>query len=1159
MKKYKFLRLKYIIPSLLLIALIIVAILFFTSGLQKTVLAFDNIEFSEEDFWDLSTISKAEESELNKARLVADNGKYAMVIDETTTIVSIYEKLSGWTKENPTSKATLLYSSAQANGETEAKSNVVLEYYNSNGKTTSLTSYNKSVQYLNITTGDNKRYYKLRYNEDEGYVDIYYSIGDFSPIVIPDQFNRDTFNKIFVGNTVFFVQGDSEINQFAEIYDAENPDVLTEEVGVEIKYKGTGYCFDNNAALYLLKNGLATLSYRLNDGYKDLEGYQFNETTVSSEDEAKILEIKGGFWRLSNVLDENGLLKAKAGVDYNTEVGADGNLLSPVTCNPYLNQNMIIAITASNSYEPRNINEDGSVAGQPQWYHTDDGSTYSRILKFKGSESSGIKQSIYKYLYVGSFTQELVSGSEEDGTAKYDYEFAENVYSTVSAMGKYNKQVAYFDWNQDGKITTDEKYQYGGYQLRDENGSYVYYTDDYGNVKPKQMGFLTEDAVAQNDEFGVDSVATTVAFDICLRFTLINDGMDVAIINASLHEGMGSDNDNPDVPTYLKHDNLLSKIQICKYMTVNSNPDSVGEIILPDGSGSIIEFNSDKSQQYASIYPEKRIYGNDGAINVTERGNQSEKMMLAMYGFLDRTESTNLGVVAIVKEGAAQTSISADYLRDTTKGGLNKYNYAYFTSYFRDSENVKITSTTEYIKVSQDYYQGDVVYSYRILKGENLSYVDVANVYRDYLIEEKYPELDYKEDTTDVATPTFTFLGAYIKKTFKAGFVYDGEYSMTTFSQAQDIVEELNESGVENMNIMYRSWTEDENNQKTTKDVTVSKEVGGKKGLMELSNYLKNKGFNFYPEYNLTNGHGYDLAFGNIKYNSKSISGSYSNSISYVLSTGLENTERGRGNFLSPIYYTSLAKKFIKNYNKLDISGIYLIDLGNRSISDYSKQVQVYSAGSSLYQRDALAVFKGVNNNDFTSFADAKGSMIMLREPYDYSFSYIDTATCVPVQTSLYGSVNYSIPLYQLVVSGLFDYTSNPVNYNNDYSISWNILKAIETGSNLAYVLCAEDTNALLETQYTDYYNAYFPNWKENIIYMNNILNASGIYESHLVSHKYITDNVVEVEYENGLKIVINYENDVYKYNASTAKNKDSDLEGLSFRNNWFTIIREGA
>lgn len=1158
MKKYKFLRLKYIIPSLLLIALIIVTIVFFSKGLEKTVLAFDNIEFSEDDFWDLSTISKEEEKTLNDKKLVAYNKDYVMFIDEKTTIVSLYKRGAGWDKNNPTQNITLLYSSAQANGETEAKSNVVLEYYNSNGKTTSLTSFNKSVQYLNITTGDNKRYYKLRYNDDES-IDIYYSIGDFSPIVIPEQFNRDTFNDIFIGNTVFFMQSDSEINSFAKIYDAENPDTLTDTVGVEVKYKGTGYCFDNEAALYLLKNGLATISYRLNSGFEDLDGYQFNDSNVSAEDEEKIKSISGGFWRIANVLDENGLLKAKAGVDYNTEVGADGALLSPVTTNPYLNQNMIIAITSSNSYEPRNLNEDGSVAGQPQWYQTNDGTSYSRILKFKGSESSGIKQSIYKYLYVGSFTQELISGSEEDGTAKYDYEYSENVYSTVSGIGQYNKQVAYFDWNQDGKITSDEKYQYGGYQLRDEAGSYVYYEDEYGNVLPKQMGFLTEDAVAQNDEFGVDSVSATVAFDVCLRFSLTSSGMDVTIINASIHEGMGAENDDPEVPTYLKHDNVISKIQVCKYMTVCDNPEAVGEIVLPDGSGSIIEFNSDKSQQYAAIYPEKRIYGNDGAINQMERGNQSEKIMLAMYGFLNRTDATNVGVVAIVKDGAAQTSISADYLRDSAKGGLNKYNYAYFTTYYRDSEKVKITSTTEYTKISQDFYQGDVCYSYRILNGESLSYVDVANTYRAYLIEERYPELEFKSDDTTIATPTFTFLGAYVKKTFKAGFVFDGEYSMTTFSQAKDIVSELNENGVENMNVMYRSWTEDENNQETTKKVKVSNEVGGKNGLIQLSNYLKSMGFNFYPEYRLTNGQGYDLAFGNIKYNSKSISGSYSNSISYVLSTGLENTERGKGSFLSPIYYNSLATKFYNNYKKLNISGIYLIDLGNRSISDYSKQVQVYSAGSSLYQRDALAVFKGVDNDDYSSFYEPTGSLIMLREPYDYAFSYIDTATCVPVQTSLYGSVNYSIPLYQLVVSGLFDYTSNPVNYNNDYSISWNILKAIETGSNLAYVLTAEDTNALLETQYTDYYNAYYPNWKENIIYMNNILNASGIYESRLVSHKYITDNVVEVEYENGLKIVINYENDIYKYDAGTAKNKDSDLDGYSFRNNWFTVIKEGA
>ena len=51
---------------------------------------------------------------------------------------------------------------------------------------------------------------------------------------------------------------------------------------------------------------------------------------------------------------------------------------------------------------------------------------------------------------------------------------------------------------------------------------------------PKQRGILTEEAVHQNDLFGVESDDKTVAFDICLRFALTNSGIDVSVLHSSI-------------------------------------------------------------------------------------------------------------------------------------------------------------------------------------------------------------------------------------------------------------------------------------------------------------------------------------------------------------------------------------------------------------------------------------------------------------------------------------------------------------------------------------------------------------------------------------------------------------------------------------------------
>ena len=147
------------------------------------------------------------------------------------------------------------------------------------------------------------------------------------------------------------------------------------------------------------------------------------------------------------------------------------------------------------------------------------------------------------------------------------------------------------------------------------------------------------------------------------------------------------------------------------------------------------------------------------------------------------------------------------------------------------------------------------------------------------------------------------------------------------------------------------------------------------------------------------------------------------------------------------------------------------------------------------------------------------------------------------------GYYDYSIPFYQLVVSGLFDYTGPAVNYDSERSMEWYLLKALETGSNLNFMISYEDTRNLLDTNYTMFYNAYYANWKSRILYMNNVINDAKIHNNAiLVGHKILQDNVYQVEYSNGAVLVINYNDTIYY----------DHVNGFSVRPNWFTIVKEG-
>ena len=1169
--KYKNLKLRVILPSILVVIIAVMVVAFFTGGLEAGALSKDNIKWTEEGFispvsqiengnvkWYLGTDEKGEKLPINTRKLVAEKGNYRMYLNEDTTVVTVAEYLGK--DENGDDIERVMYTTANDSADSpDEKSNLTLYYYDSNGKLgNGFNSFEKSVNYENRVQGRNEKRYSVRYNED-GTLDILYQIGEFANIyeVLPKFYSKADFEDVFIGNTFFMYTSKTNYSDVEVV--GENGTKAAKEIKIDPKNGGFGYCLDNEAALYILKNGLAgSIEYEYKDvNAKPSGGDDLLKFTSVPSDESQILDQVGGIWRLYDTLDENGNFKFKFGENCNS-----GS--SPVKVNPFLTASIIDTNISSPTYYPVKydvIDENGEkVIKDSFWY---DRLNHEEGYHKFNANTILTSQDLYKWLVVGQYSyldtdQEIYSylqdTTDENNAGKL--KVLNSNYENIDGVD------VYFDYNCDGVITEDERYAVGGYQGRDLQGNYLFIDENYnvfyfdengdtvlndengvakpvqvtGSYKPYNAG-LTKDMVAeQNNKYNVGSEASSVAFQIALRFVLTETGIEVNIINDSIEEGKGKDNSDTSIPSYLRHDSKVAKVEICKYLTTNKSSTDVGSIIIPDGSGAVISFNSVKDKQFVGKYTEKFIYGNDTAINREEAGHSIQDIMLPMYAFIEdgalTAGKTSRGVaaIAIVEKGAAQTSISADFKRSSATSGISLYNHAYFTTYFRSSENVKITSSSNYMKISEKLYDGDIKYVYRFITseglekqdGEPINYVDIANNYREYLI--NYYQLQDKKDSTKVATPTITFVGAYEKKTIKLGVVYNKEYSLTTFEEAGKIIDELTNKGLSSMNVTYTLWTNNEKYNKISDEFKVSKVLGGKSDLADLNEKLSNYKYNFFLDYVVTTGYGYEYSFGALKFNAKSISGSQSNALTYVLSTGLADAQGKVGGRLSPVFYNSLVSKFMKNYGDLNINGINIKDLGNKNTSDYSKDRTVYSADGLEYQVQSLKT------------AYESGKKVMLDAPYDYAFKYLDVANNVPVETTLYPIVDYSIPFYQLVVSGLFDYTAPTINSGNDYSVEWNLLKAIETGSNIGFEVSASDTINLLDTEYTSYYNSYFSNWEDKILSMNETLNKSGIYESRLVNHEFLTDTLVRVTYENGLTILINYSNNNYRGETFTVR-----------------------
>src|SRR5690554_1792796 len=101
----KFMKLKFLIPSIIIIFVGILAGLYFIGGLSVNIIQHDNIEFNEDDFINFHSIQYDEDGNLiegiefdfDNNKKIAENDKYEMIFDEETTISKIVDKASGKT------------------------------------------------------------------------------------------------------------------------------------------------------------------------------------------------------------------------------------------------------------------------------------------------------------------------------------------------------------------------------------------------------------------------------------------------------------------------------------------------------------------------------------------------------------------------------------------------------------------------------------------------------------------------------------------------------------------------------------------------------------------------------------------------------------------------------------------------------------------------------------------------------------------------------------------------------------------------------------------------------------------------------------------------------------------------------------------------------
>ncbi len=601
-------------------------------------------------------------------------------------------------------------------------------------------------------------------------------------------------------------------------------------------------------------------------------------------------------------------------------------------------------------------------------------------------------------------------------------------------------------------------------------------------VYNQSSGMDVIDVKVKKNSLRVEYTFPTIGTVIPIEYTLCEDGFQVDILLNKIE---------------CDDDTILVSISVLPSLGAGSEADT-GYMVVPDGSGAIVDFNN---QTFTKSTYKKTVYGDELNIEKDIEKVNSQVVNMPVFGIKNGNEA----LFAIVTNGDGMSTLNVQ--NGHAEMGFNRIWMQADMSvlsnvilYEDDWQNrAKLTKASRVPSKLKRYSV-----KYKMLEGEDADYVGMAKTYREYLIEEK--GMERVEIDNSLA---LTLYGAADKEAYAFGIPYTSITPLTTFKQAESFIKKLKKNGIDNITVKYDGWSNSGIfNLKIPKNMKALGILGGNSDLKDFQEYCESNNINLYLDVDFTryrkSGNGYSkgkdaiqTAFGNPSVQNVFLRSVYS-----------PNTSFGEYRLLGLENVTEAATKLLKKSKGID--GISFNTLGQYYYSDLSESNGIYRSETVGIYEDILKSYKNADKNLVFYNANA------------YTFAYADSIFSVPTASSQNKIFDRDIPFYQLVLRGYVN-ISTP-NISSQIDKRYLLLKAAETGSNIAFDGMAEDASVISATAYDYLYSTTFDLWSDIAIELYKeiapLLEKLG--DSTIKAH-YTIGDAAKTVFENGVIVYVNY------------------------------------
>lgn len=524
----------------------------------------------------------------------------------------------------------------------------------------------------------------------------------------------------------------------------------------------------------------------------------------------------------------------------------------------------------------------------------------------------------------------------------------------------------------------------------------------------------------------------------------------------------------------------LAQLNIYPYFD-SSYKQTEGQILIPDGSGALIDLsqnNSAKSAYSARVYGEDYGFASTGSL----QANSPERVTMPVLAML----YPDGGTMAVASKGAEYARVNA-----AVSGMTNNYNRAYFSFIYREeylrTHEGGLNNSQLVFPENKNEFDAQVSYS---LLSEDSDVVDVATAYRDNY-------LSIKKNAIDNVGLRLQFLMAENKQ----GMFGRETVQMTNPDFVEKIAKEIT-SYCNNLTVSLTGYQRGGLGGAAPAAFPISTASKYKSLSAELAklNVLLNFKVDYVRAHERAGVSNYNLAQ-NI-------------SEQFIVLKDVRAGSSASFSLVKPSYSESMLSKDVKKLSGYSNAGIEFETLGALLYSGFKQE---NFTRTELIERNVNAV---KNTNLYAA----------LSNPNDYMFGVVNSYVDAPLEYSSYLIETESVPFLQMVLSGYVPMYSTALNL--DYTGKDLILRLIDSNVYPSFILTEQDAIELYGTDSQGIFTSSFDIWKYSVKETYEQVNAvlGEVTGQTITAREKIADNVYVTTYSNGVKVAVNYSRDAIEY-----------------------------